>query len=129
MTVNNFLADGGDGFTVLREGTDRLGGAIDLDALAAYLSLPAHEPSRRGRATASPSGRRRLDTQAAGTIHPVTARRSTGDRAQSARAIHRRARPLRADLWGIPQTSIAAGAAWPLARSCNRSHPSPRSRP
>jgi 5'-nucleotidase len=36
VTVNNFLADGGDGFTVLREGTDRLGGAVDLDALAAY---------------------------------------------------------------------------------------------
>ena len=36
VTVNSFLADGGDGFTVLREGTDRLGGAIDLDALEAY---------------------------------------------------------------------------------------------
>jgi 5'-nucleotidase len=38
VTVNNFLADGGDGFTVLREGTDRLGGAVDLDALEAHLS-------------------------------------------------------------------------------------------
>jgi 5'-nucleotidase len=42
VTVNNFLADGGDGFTVLREGTDRLGGAIDLDALEAYFT--AHAP-------------------------------------------------------------------------------------
>ena len=42
MTVNSFLADGGDGFTVLREGTDRLGGAIDLDALEAYFT--AHSP-------------------------------------------------------------------------------------
>lgn len=37
VTVNNFLADGGDGFTVLREGTNRLGGEVDLDALTAYL--------------------------------------------------------------------------------------------
>ena len=36
VTVNNFLADGGDGFSVLREGTNRLGGAVDLDALEAY---------------------------------------------------------------------------------------------
>lgn len=38
VTVNNFLADGGDNFSVLREGTDRLGGAQDLDALEAYLT-------------------------------------------------------------------------------------------
>jgi 5'-nucleotidase len=42
VTVNSFLADGGDGFTILRSGTDRLGGAVDLDALAAYLG--AHDP-------------------------------------------------------------------------------------
>ncbi|MPY91636.1 MAG: bifunctional metallophosphatase/5'-nucleotidase [Acidimicrobiia bacterium] len=35
-TVNSFLADGGDNFRVLREGTDRLGGALDTDALEAY---------------------------------------------------------------------------------------------
>ena len=33
VTVNSFLADGGDNFSVLRDGTDRLGGEIDLDAL------------------------------------------------------------------------------------------------
>jgi 5'-nucleotidase len=44
VTVNSFLADGGDGFTELKQGTDRLGGAVDLDALAAYLSLPANDP-------------------------------------------------------------------------------------
>ena len=38
VTVNSFLADGGDGFTVLREGTERTGGVIDLDALVAYFS-------------------------------------------------------------------------------------------
>jgi 5'-nucleotidase len=38
ITVNAFLADGGDLFAVLREGTDRLGGAVDTDALEAYLT-------------------------------------------------------------------------------------------
>ncbi len=37
VTVNNFLADGGDGFRVLREGTDRVGGPVDVDALTEYL--------------------------------------------------------------------------------------------
>ena len=38
VTVNSFLADGGDKFTVLRDGTDRLGGSVDTDALEAYLA-------------------------------------------------------------------------------------------
>lgn len=38
VSVNNFLADGGDGFTVLTEGTDRTGGVVDLDAFTAYLT-------------------------------------------------------------------------------------------
>jgi 5'-nucleotidase len=38
VTVNSFLATGGDGFTVLNAGTDRLTGAIDLDALVAYFA-------------------------------------------------------------------------------------------
>ncbi|MGH8866777.1 MAG: bifunctional metallophosphatase/5'-nucleotidase [Actinomycetes bacterium] len=47
VTVNSFLADGGDGFSVLREGTDRLVGATDLDAFTAYLSAnsPAAPPA------------------------------------------------------------------------------------
>jgi 5'-nucleotidase len=36
VTVNSFLADGGDNFSVLVEGTDRLGGEVDLDALVTY---------------------------------------------------------------------------------------------
>jgi 5'-nucleotidase len=36
VTVNSFLADGGDNYTVLRDGTDRLGGDVDLDALVKY---------------------------------------------------------------------------------------------
>jgi 5'-nucleotidase len=37
VSVNNFLADGGDGFTELRNGTNRIGGLVDIDAFAAYL--------------------------------------------------------------------------------------------
>ena len=36
VAMNNFLASGGDGFTVFNEGTDPLGGEIDLDALVTY---------------------------------------------------------------------------------------------
>jgi 5'-nucleotidase len=36
VTVNSFLADGGDSFPVLPLGTDRLGGAVDTDALEEY---------------------------------------------------------------------------------------------
>jgi 5'-nucleotidase len=38
VTMNNFLASGGDGFTVFNQGTDSLGGAQDIDAFAAYLT-------------------------------------------------------------------------------------------
>jgi len=38
VTVNNFMATGGDGFTVLTGGTNLLNGAFDLDALVAYLT-------------------------------------------------------------------------------------------
>jgi 5'-nucleotidase len=37
VTVNNFMATGGDGFTVLLNGQNPLGGAQDIDALTAYL--------------------------------------------------------------------------------------------
>jgi 5'-nucleotidase len=36
VTVNSFLADGGDGFAVLRDGASRLGGVVDTDALESY---------------------------------------------------------------------------------------------
>ena len=44
VTVNNFLADGGDKFAVLKNGTNRRGGAQDIDAVTEYLKptlLPA----------------------------------------------------------------------------------------
>jgi 5'-nucleotidase len=37
VTVNSFLAAGGDGFSVLPQGTERVGGPPDVDALEAYL--------------------------------------------------------------------------------------------
>jgi 5'-nucleotidase len=43
VTMNNFLAFGGDGFTVFNEGTDALGGAQDIDAWVAYFQ--ANEPA------------------------------------------------------------------------------------
>jgi 5'-nucleotidase len=41
VTVNSFLADGGDGFDLLTEGKERLGGALDLDALVGYVERNA----------------------------------------------------------------------------------------
>jgi 5'-nucleotidase len=42
VTMNNFIATGGDGFTVFNQGTDALGGAQDIDALVAHFA--ASEP-------------------------------------------------------------------------------------
>jgi len=42
VVMNNFMADGGDGYTVFRACTDPLGGDVDLDAFTAYLD--AHKP-------------------------------------------------------------------------------------
>jgi len=39
ITVNNFMADGGDQYYVLTQGTNRLGGALDLDALESYFTV------------------------------------------------------------------------------------------
>jgi 5'-nucleotidase len=36
VATNNFLATGGDGFSVFTQCTNPLGGEIDLDALVAY---------------------------------------------------------------------------------------------
>jgi 5'-nucleotidase len=47
ITVNSFLAGGGDGFSVLSQGTNDVVGGPDLDALVAYLGVT--------RPTASPA--------------------------------------------------------------------------
>ncbi len=46
VTVNNYLAVGGDGFTVLKEGTAPRVGVYDVDALYAYFQ--AHSPLAPG---------------------------------------------------------------------------------
>jgi 5'-nucleotidase len=42
VAMNNFMADGGDNYTVFRSCTQPLGGDVDLDAFARYLG--AHSP-------------------------------------------------------------------------------------
>jgi len=63
VTVNNFMATGGDGFGVLVGGTSQLGGAQDIDALIAYLAgfkapaapyNPANPVLAKPRITATP---------------------------------------------------------------------------
>ena len=44
VALNNFTADGGDGFTVFRSCTAPLGGEVDLDAFVRYLGSQAHQP-------------------------------------------------------------------------------------
>jgi 5'-nucleotidase len=41
VAMNNFLADGGDNFPAFKEGTNQLGGEVDLDAFTAYLEANA----------------------------------------------------------------------------------------
>ena len=50
VTMNNFLASGGDGFTVFNQGTNALGGAQDIDALVDYFDsfLPGAVPTPAG---------------------------------------------------------------------------------
>nr|MDP9125455.1 5'-nucleotidase C-terminal domain-containing protein [Pseudomonadota bacterium] len=43
VTVNNYMASGGDGYSTLKAGTNRIGGAQDIDALRAYL-VPYRSP-------------------------------------------------------------------------------------
>jgi len=38
VTMNSFLSFGGDNFTVFNEGTEQLGGEVDVDALVAYFA-------------------------------------------------------------------------------------------
>jgi 5'-nucleotidase len=38
VTINNFLASGGDGYSVLTQGTDTFDAGLDLDALEAWLA-------------------------------------------------------------------------------------------
>lgn len=46
VTMNSFLASGGDNFTVFSQGTAQLGGALDLDAIQQYFTT--HNPVAPG---------------------------------------------------------------------------------
>ena len=45
VTVNNFLASGGDGFSVFNDGTDSFDAGLDLDALEAWLGTNPVAPA------------------------------------------------------------------------------------
>jgi 5'-nucleotidase len=47
VSVNNFLASGGDGYTVLAEGLDPRDGGLDLDALEDWLRTNPKVPDGR----------------------------------------------------------------------------------
>ncbi len=52
VTVNSFMASGGDGFTVLLDGRERVTGIIDVDAAEAYFKAsPPVAPPPSGRVT------------------------------------------------------------------------------
>jgi len=55
VTVNSFLAEGGDSFVLLGQGTDRRAGGLDLDALMAYMqTAPVHAPALQARIGLAP---------------------------------------------------------------------------
>jgi 5'-nucleotidase len=55
VSVNNFLAAGGDGFAEFANGTDIAGGPVDLDAFTAYLAAnPNIAPPAADRITVLP---------------------------------------------------------------------------
>jgi len=45
VTVNSFLAEGGDGYDAVMEGTNRIGGGQDIDAVMAYLGAAERSPT------------------------------------------------------------------------------------
>lgn len=52
VTVNSFMASGGDGFTVLREGREQVTGVIDVDAVETYFKASSPlAPPPSGRVT------------------------------------------------------------------------------
>ncbi|WML46006.1 bifunctional 2',3'-cyclic-nucleotide 2'-phosphodiesterase/3'-nucleotidase [Neobacillus sp. PS3-40] len=73
VTVNNFMADGGDGFTILKQGTNRVTWSSDLDAFVNYVK------SFTQPITSSIEGRILIDTVApvAPTVDVVTDQSTT----------------------------------------------------
>ena len=72
VTVNNFIADGGDGYSTFKSGTDRLGGAQDIDASVSFLAQykaprGAYDPT----VITEDSGTPRLNRIGSGKICPT----------------------------------------------------------
>ncbi|HEY4713658.1 MAG TPA: 5'-nucleotidase, partial [Aquirhabdus sp.] len=56
VTVNSFLADGGDGFSELQKGSNRVGAGQDIDAFEAYIRTKSPlAPPPTNRLTVLPS--------------------------------------------------------------------------
>ena len=76
VTVNNFMADGGDGYTTLAKGTNRVGGAQDIDALTAYFAANLKATPYAPGTNAADAGTKRIirtGTNAASAVCPGTA--------------------------------------------------------
>ena len=71
VSVNNFMADGGDGFTILKEGKERKVWTTDLDALVDYIK------SIEGPINAGIEGRIVLDEEVTADINEVTDQSTT----------------------------------------------------
>ena len=48
VVTNNFVADGGDNFSVFKDTANKYFGGLDIDAFANYLSAPANDPYTPG---------------------------------------------------------------------------------
>jgi len=72
VTVNNFMADGGDGYGTLTKGSSRVGGAQDIDALTAYMAANFKAPKAPYAAGAHPAdlGTARINRVGASTTCP-----------------------------------------------------------
>ena len=78
VTVNSFLADGGDNFVVLRQGTNRQFGELDIDAFEKYLTskapVPAPQMTRISMQGAAPApAKTGAGVFEAASDHPTTA--------------------------------------------------------
>jgi 5'-nucleotidase len=71
VTVNNFMAEGGDGYSTFLNGTNRLGGAQDIDALVAFMAQYKAPKSPYNPATvANDGGAARISRIGASTTCP-----------------------------------------------------------
>jgi 5'-nucleotidase len=74
VTMNNFMADGGDGYATFLKGTSRLGGAQDIDALVAHMAqFKAPAPAYVPNVAPNDGGTRRIQRVGTSTVCPTGA--------------------------------------------------------